>query len=326
MNQLFCPGGSFEMVEAVFGAGADHVYVGAKGFSRRKLDFELTDIEIAKSLSFGSISVAINTSIDPGYYKALMDRLDRWVAFGISGIIVQKKDLMKYASEKYPQLNVIASVACDIQTKEDIEEYASCGATQIVASSDLHTYEKVKQFKEWCDQVGVMSEVFLHANLCPRGIFDNLDAKCPYVRRFRTVIKDMSFIEQYIDETGTKLVKNMGYPDQSGFCFRWCAKTPEERKEIADKYKINIDELEQYAIKNPNRYFAITGRELEKYLSLGIDTLKISGREYDTMISTNIVKCYRALIDGEGNRMYEQYLDRLNTTPFSLSKDSMRAL
>lgn len=324
MNELFCPGGSLEMVEAVFNAGADHVYVGAKGFSRRKFAYELTDFEIAKALDFGPISVAINTSIDPGYYKSLMERVERWIAYGISGIIVQKKDIMKHISKKYPQLNVIASVACDIKTKEDIEEYAKCGATQVVASSDLHTFKEVKRFKEWCDEVGIKSEVFLHANLCPRGIFDNLEDKCPYIRAFRPALKDMAFIEQYMDDDGNKLVKNMGYPDQSGFCFRWCAKTTDERKKIADKYRINIDEVEKFAIENPNRYFAIHGRELEQYLSIGIDTLKISGREYPIMISENIVRCYKDLIKGKGNRRYELYIYNLNLIPFSLSSDNKR--
>ena len=332
MNELFCPGGSIEMVEAVFGAGADHVYVGAKGFSRRKFAFELDDMEIAKALDFGPISVAINTSIGASHYHSLTARLERWVAYGVSGVIVQKTDIMKYIMEKYPRLNIIASVACDIQTKEDIIKYAECGAKQVVASSDLHTYEQVKQFKEWCDEVGVKSEVFLHANLCPRGIFDTYETKCPYIRAFKPELEDISFREKYIDDDGNILTKNMGFPDQSGFCFRWCAKTPDERKEIADKHDINIDELEVFAKENPNRYFAISGRELEKYLSIGIDTLKISGREYDTMISANIVKCYRTVIDSMINgkespnvRRYEKYIENLNTVPFSLSKDNKRA-
>jgi len=335
MNELFCPGGSIEMVASVFDAGANHVYVGAKGFSRRKFSYELLDIEIKEAVEIaqkfnGKISVAVNTTILPIYYPSLIKRIERWIEYGIDGLIIQKQDIMEYVMKKYPDINIIASVACDIKTKQDIIKYKLAGAKQVVASSDLHTYEEVKRFKQYCDEVGVRSEVFLHANLCPRGIFDNFEERCPYIRAFKPEIEKISYKEEYTDLYGNKIVKKMGYPDQSGFCFRWCSKTPQERESILKNHDVpqdSIDKLNDFAKTNPNRYFAIIGRDLERYLELGIDTLKISGREYEKAIATNIVKCYRVVIDSIVNKephinfiKYETYLNNLNTVPFSLSK------
>jgi U32 family peptidase len=335
MNELFCPGGSIEMVASVFDAGADHVYVGAKGFSRRKFDYELTDLQIGDAVRIakkhnGKISVAVNTSIYNKFYPSLYARLERWIKCGIDGLIVQKPDIMEYVHKTYPELNIIASVACDIKKKPDIIKYKMHGAKQVVASSDINTFSGAKLFKQYCDEVGVKSEVFLHANLCPRGVFDNFEERCPYIRAFRPEIERISYEEEYTDYDGVSLTKNMGYPDQSGFCFRWCAKTPEERAKILKLHNVSddtIERLNKLAYDKPNHYFAIIGRELEQYLKLGIDTLKISGREYDPIIATNIVKCYRVVIDSILNnephadfRKYEKYITNLNVVPFSLSK------
>jgi len=308
VNELFCPGGSLEMVEVCFKNGADAVYVGAKGFSRRNFQYELSDeeiktaTEIAKKYN-GIISVALNTTMSSSYYKVIIDKVEQWLEWGIGSVVVEVEALMAILRQAFPTLKIIVSSACNIATKEQIIYYKYAGITQAIARGDINTFSRVKQFKAACDEVGVQSEVFLHANMCPRGMREDHDSNCPLVRAFRPEIIKRTKEVTYADEKYglIQYPKHLGFPDQSGHCFRWCAMSDAERTATLRKHHYSneqIDGINLHVKENPNRYYTITGDELKNYLSLGIDSLKISGREYPVEVVSRLVKYYRILIDG----------------------------
>jgi len=337
MNKLFCPGGTLEMVEEAFKNGADLVYVGVKGFSRRNFEYELTDdeiktaTEIAKKYN-GKISIALNTTISISYYKILIDKVEKYIEWGIDSVILELEALMAIFREAFPTLKIIVSSACNVTSKEQMIYYKHAGATQMIARGDINTFNQVKRFKADCDDVGVKCEVFLHANMCPRGLRkQDQDSNCPLIRAFRpTIIKrteETSF--QDMEYGGTHYPKHLGFPDQSGHCFRWCALTKDERWKILREQGLSnaqIDNINKYAAENPNRYYTITGTELQDYLSLGIECLKISGREYPTEVVSHLVKYYRLLIDGSDNEAAileaTEWLEAVEQQKFSLAKDA----
>ncbi len=285
--ELLAPAGSLDMLRVAVENGADSIYVGPRGWSRRRDAFELPDDAIRESVRIAhaggaKLRIAVNTNMQSRELPMLLERMATYVSWDVDGAIMTDVGAIAKVHEQFPFLTIHASIGANILNNEDVRFYRSIGVRQVVADTKL-TLNELASRKSDID-VGI--EVLIHSNKCYTYL-----GKCwmsPYHRLERTV-----------DPFGKDLFK--GSPNRGGLDHRVCL----ESWELYQGAQL----LEpRVALKN-DAFFLVD--DIPKLIDLGVHCLKIQGREYSVPLVGRIVRFYRELIDS--------YRARPQGEPFDLA-------
>ncbi len=287
MTELLAPGGSPEMVREAVRGGANSVYVGPIGWSRRDPAYELQHNDVLEMIRFahdhGSrLRVAMNVDIDPADHSALMRKVEAYASRGVDGFIMKSEDAMREVHARFPEITIHASVSCNVRDRGSMERVKAAGATQFVASTALSTYERIAALKRTADEVGIGVELLIHSNRCITGVGGCrlYDFFAPY------------FEEQVTEDSdGSRRVKVIGNPDKGGVCYRPCLGNHVPK--IAEKFPTKVL---TYLEKSNNEIYNLL-EDVPRYIALGVTTLKIQGREYPPPLIAELTRIYRRLID-----------------------------
>jgi putative protease len=287
MTELLSPGGSLEMVRAAVRAGADSVYVGPLGWSRREAAYELPHHEIdeARRLAHDHgvrLRVAVNVDVDPRDHDALLRKVERYAEWAADGFIMKSLDAMREVRARFPEVPIHASVACNVRDRAAMERVKAAGATQFVASTALSTFERIAALKRTADEVGLGVELLIHSNRCITGV-----GGCRLYDYFAPYFE----AEVVHDSDGCTRTKLVGNPDRGGVCYRPCLGT--HVPEIAARFPEGVI---QYLHRSNNEIYALL-EDVPRYLALGVATLKIQGREYPAALIGELTRIYRRVID-----------------------------
>lgn len=276
---LLAPAGSFEMGKVALEAGADEVFAGLKGFSRRGFEYELTVDDVLTlsefALSHGkSVRLAINTYPDDYFEEKLLEDVAECIEGGIFTIILNDPSLCKLLHNRFPDVDIFVSVGASIINRHDIFFWEVTGATGVVLLCNVEP----KMIKLISQQSKLKLEILVHAN-----------------RDFTYLGK--CWISSYLASKIIKhgiLTKIEGSPNRGGICYRVCRK----------KWQLNSDNKRKTDLPNECR---LIGMELKDYSDAGVTCFKIQGREYSTSLVRDMVLFYRRLIDAIS---YNDYIDK----------------
>jgi len=277
MAELLASGGTIGMVRVAFDNGADAVYVGAKGWSRRRALYEMDDPEIIEAARYARargkvLRVAFNTLPASSEAPLFLSRAGALWSAGIRDFILTDPGLMKALKKIHPDAVIHASVGCSIGNVEEALFYKEAGASQVVAEcrTDRDTMRRIKA------EAGVGLEVLVHATMC-------------YTLLGRCTMSSYARFARQVDADGKDHFP--GSPNRGGLCYRICL-TDWDHVDGAGR-------VEASGVKMPNPAF-FRADDVPELLDLGVDTIKIQGREYSTGLVGEMVRFYRDLIDACG--------------------------
>jgi putative protease len=274
MAELLASGGSMEMVRAAFDNGADAVYVGATGWSRRRAEYEMDDAAIVEAARYARsagkvLRVAFNTLPASSEVPLFLARTDALHDAGVRDFILTDPGLMMALKNRHPDTILHASVGCTIINVQDALFYKEAGASQVVAECRMGktTMRRIKAEAE----VGL--EVLVHATTC-------------YTLLGRCTMSSYTKYGHRADASGKDHFP--GSPNRGGLCYRIC---------LSDWDRVGAaGELEETGVELPNPAYFLAD-DIPDLIDLGVDTIKIQGREYSVPLVGRMVRFYRDLID-----------------------------
>lgn len=275
MCLLMAPGGTEEMARAVLDEGADAVYVGVMGWSRRGAIFEMSDDQIRRVVDHAAargkeVRIVVNTMPSSTEIPMFVERVRQYAGWGVRGFMVSDVGCMRLLRAQVPAAQVHTSVGCGITNVEDVRFLAEQGASYVVLPYRL----SVNEIAEITSSTGVGIEVFLFktpsgGKICP--------GKCMMSSYF-------SFRRE-LDAQGKDLF--YGSASRGGDCLRVC-----QTNWRLDAGGSSL--LDDLTIKgNP----ALWLDELPDYLGAGVNCLKVPGRDRSVGLVRDITRLYRRAVE-----------------------------
>ncbi len=292
--ELCCPAGNLPSLKAAIDNGADVAYLGFQNATNARnfegLNFSLK--EIAEGVAYAhargkKVFVAINTFPQFDDAKVWFQAVDDAYNLKVDAVILANMGVLRYARDKYPDMNLHLSVQASCSNIESINFYKENFGIKRVVLPRVMTVDEMKTLRSKTD---VELEVFALGGLCI-----NVEGRC-YLSSYVTgvscntggVCSPSRFVR--FENKGDKLRITL-----NDVLLNELSSNESSPYPTCCKGRYYVDGKPFYAFEEPE---SLNVMELiPKLADAGIDALKVEGRQRTKSYVALVTKTLRTAVD-----------------------------
>lgn len=312
--ELLLPAGSLVKLKTAILYGADAVYAGTPDMClRAQSKFSLEELQ--EGIEFvhahgKKIYLTLNLFMHNRDVEKLPTFVETLRRLKPDGVLIADPGVFQFVKDNAPELNLFVSTQANICSWQAVKFWQNQGAKLCVLGREV-TYEEMKEIREKCPDI--LLECFMHGAMCMsysgRCLISNYLAdrsanqgKCAHCCRWHYKLhlrlKDGTVKEIVIDEN-----------NKDSFEFLL-----EEEFRPGEYFEVVEDEHGGYMLNSKDMCLM---PRLDDLLKIGMDSLKVEGRNKTEYYAAIVARTYRRAIDdwyaSPQNWDYRKYMDDLYT-------------
>lgn len=312
--ELLVPAGSLDRLKTAILYGADAVYCGTPSMSLRAqskftLDEVLEGVEFAHARG-KKVYLTVNLFAHNSDIQKLPEYVEVLKKIKPDGAIVADPAVFMYLKENAPKLNLHVSTQSNVTSWMGVKFWQDLGAKMCVLAREL-SFEELTEIRQKCPEIRL--ETFVHGAMCMsysgRCLLSNYftgrcanQGKCAHSCRWNYKVH-----LKLKDEVSKEILLNEDTRKLFDFLLEEEVR-PDDLLEIEEfaggSYLMNSKDLCLLPV-------------LPEFLKIGVDCLKIEGRNKTQYYSGMVARAYRKAIDDYFDNPntwdYNKYLDELYT-------------
>ena len=270
--ELLAPAGGMEQLRAAVAFGADAVYLAAERFGMRARAANFRMDEIPAAVAFAhehgvKVHVTCNILMHPDDIDGLPAFFRALDAAGVDAFIIGDLGAFAVAGEVSPRVERHVSTQASVANAAAARVWHSLGASRVVCAREMSLADIARLRQEAPPDLEI--EAFAHGAMC-------------------MAVSGRCLISSYL--TGRS--GNKGHCTQP--C-RWSYQL-EEEKRPGEFFPIEEDDRGTFIMNAKDMNMLAHLRELAR---VGVDSIKIEGRNKKAFYVASVVGAYRRVLDGE---------------------------
>jgi U32 family peptidase len=293
-SELLMPAGSLERLKVAVLYGADAVYMGTPDMSlRTKSQLSLEDVREGIQFAHAHgvrVYLTLNLFTHNKDVPKIADYVETLKEVQPDGVIVADPGVLHYLRQHAPELKLHISTQANVCSWLTVEAYRAMGAELVVLAREV-TFSELAEIREHCPDIRL--ETFIHGAMCMtysgRCLLSNFMAErganqgncansCRWQYKVHLRLNDGTIKPLELTEENMKLFEFV----------------LEEGARPGELMPIEEDVRGSYILNSKDMCLM---PKLNDYLALGIDSLKVEGRNKSAYYVATVARTYRRAID-----------------------------